>query len=165
MICPHRVPAARIQAGGRLIQEDDAGVPDQRHRQVEAAPHAPGVGEGQFPGRVGQLEAFKQRNGTCLPLTPTQVVQVGHEPQILFAGEQVVHRRELSGDADSRSNRVGLPGQIVPGHLHLPAVGVNQRGQDLHYGSFAGAVGAKQREDRPFRNIQVDAVKHHVVAK
>ena len=56
---PHRVAAARVQAGGRLVEEDDAGVADQGHREVEPTPHAAGVGGGRLPGRVDQIEAVE----------------------------------------------------------------------------------------------------------
>src|SRR5205807_350323 len=41
---PHGAAAARVQAGGRLVEEDDAGVSDQGHGEVEPAPHAAGEG-------------------------------------------------------------------------------------------------------------------------
>ena len=41
---PHRAPAARVKAGGRLVEEDHLRVADQGHRQVELALHAAGVG-------------------------------------------------------------------------------------------------------------------------
>ena len=63
---PHGVAAARVQAGGRLVEEDDAGVADQGHREVEPAPHAAGVGGGHLPGRVDQIEAVEQC-GRALP--------------------------------------------------------------------------------------------------
>src|SRR5579863_7031247 len=58
---PHGVAAARIQAGGWLIEENDAGVADLGHREVESSPHTAGVGDGQLFGRVDQIEAFEQR--------------------------------------------------------------------------------------------------------
>jgi hypothetical protein len=80
-----------------------------------------------------------------------QVAQVGHHEQVLLAGEQVVHRGELAGDADRGPDRV--------------RVGPDQGGQDVHGGGLAGAVGAEQREDRSLGNLQVDAVQHQLVAE
>src|SRR5207244_473065 len=37
---PHGVTTARVQAGGRLVEEDDARFADQGHRQAEPAPPA-----------------------------------------------------------------------------------------------------------------------------
>src|SRR6266851_5477547 len=37
---PHSVPAAGVQAGSRLVEEDDSRVADQGHREVEPALHS-----------------------------------------------------------------------------------------------------------------------------
>ena len=89
---PHRVAAARVQAGGWLIEENDAGVADQGHREVESPPHTARVGDRQRFGRVDQVKAFEQCGCPLPAFTPTQVVQVCHQEQVLLAGEQVVHR-------------------------------------------------------------------------
>jgi hypothetical protein len=155
----------RVEAGGRLVEEDDARVADQGHRQVQAAQHATGVGGRQLGGGLGQVEPLQQRGGAPPALAPVQVVQVGHQAQVLLAGEQLVHRRELAGDADRRADRVGLPGQVVTGDLHLAGVGADQGGQDVDGGGLAGAVGAEQREDRALGDLEVDAVEHDLVTK
>ena len=62
---PHGPAAARVEAGGRLVEEDDPRVADQRHRQVEPAPHAAGVGRDRLPGRVGQVEPLEQLGGAA----------------------------------------------------------------------------------------------------
>ena len=53
------------------------------------------------------------------------MVQVGHQLQVLLAGQQVVHRRELAGDADRRAHAVRVVGDVVAGHLQLAGVGGN----------------------------------------
>jgi hypothetical protein len=161
---PHGAAAAGVQAGGRLVQEDDPRVADQAHGQVGPPPHAAGEGRGRLPGRRGQVEPLQQLGRPPPPLA-AQVVQVGHQQQVLLAGEQVVHRGELAGDADRGPHRVRVPGQVVAGDAHLAAVGADQDGQDVHGGGLAGAVGAEQREDRPLRHLQVDAVEHDLVAE
>jgi hypothetical protein len=162
---PHGAAAARVQAGGRLVQEEDARVADQAHRQVEPAPHAAGVGGGRLPGRLGQVEPVQQLGGAPPAFAPAQVAEVGHQGEVLLAGEQVVHRGELAGDADHLADRVGVPGHVVARDAHLATVGADQGGQDVHGGGLAGAVGAQQRKDRSLGNAQVDAVQHHLVAE
>ena len=98
-------------------------------------------------------------------LGPAEVAQVGHQDQVLLAGEEAVDGRELAGDADRAAHRVGLAGQVVAGDPHLARVGADQRGQDLHGRRLAGAVGAEQREDRALGDAQVDAVEHDRVAE
>jgi hypothetical protein len=80
--------AARVQAGGRLVQEDDARVADQGHRQVEPAPHAPGIGDGRVAAHVGQVEPVQQLAGAAAAGTAVQVVEVRHQHDVLLAGEQ-----------------------------------------------------------------------------
>ena len=48
---PHVVAAARVQPGGRLVQEQHLRVGDQRTGQVEPAAHAAGVGLDRAVGR------------------------------------------------------------------------------------------------------------------
>jgi hypothetical protein len=162
---PHRPAATRVQAGGRLVEEHDPRVAHQGHGQVQPAPHTAGVGGGQLLGRLHQVEALQQLGGAARPLGPVQVVQVGHQQQVLLAGEQIVYRRELPGHADHAADRVGLGGQIVPGHPHLTGVGGDERGQDMHGRGLAGTIGAQQRKNRSGRDIQIDAVEHNLVAK
>jgi hypothetical protein len=99
-----------------------------------------------------------------LAAASADVQQVGHQAQVLLAGEQVVHGGELAGDADGGADRVGVRGQVVPRDPNLPGVGLDQGRQDLHGGGLAGAVGAEQREDGARRDGEVDAVQDEVVA-
>ena len=60
---PHHPPAARVKAGGGFVQEDDPGLADQRHGQVEPAPHAAGIGGERFFRGLGQIEFLQQFRG------------------------------------------------------------------------------------------------------
>ena len=60
---PHVLALGRVEAGGRLVQEDHLGAADQARGQVEAAAHAAGVGLGRPVGRVGQVEPLQQLGG------------------------------------------------------------------------------------------------------
>ena len=161
---PHRAPAARVQAGGRLVEEDDARVADQAHREVEATAHTAGVGGGGLRRRIDQAESLEQIARAPPALEATEVVEVGHEDQVLLAGEQVVDRRELAGDADRGADDVGSSGRIVARDPNLAGVGADQGREDVDDGGLAGAVGAEQREDRSLGDVEVDAVEHEVLA-
>src|SRR5215471_15277353 len=87
---PHRVTAARVQAGGRLVEENDTGVANQGHRQVEPAPHAARVGGRQLSGCVNQIKTLKQFSNAFSAFASAQVVQVCHQEQVFFAGEHVI---------------------------------------------------------------------------
>src|SRR5262245_30434328 len=38
---PYVAAGARVEAGGRLVEEDQVWVADQGHREIKPAPHAP----------------------------------------------------------------------------------------------------------------------------
>ena len=63
MICHIVAAAARVEAGGRLVEEDDPRVADQGHREVEPAAHAAGVGRGRssWPPRPGRTAPAARR--------------------------------------------------------------------------------------------------------
>ena len=60
---PHPQPGPRVQAGGRLVQEQDLGPADQARGQVQTAMHAAGEALGGPVGRLGQVELLQQLGG------------------------------------------------------------------------------------------------------
>jgi hypothetical protein len=142
---PHRPPAARVQSGGWLVKKDHPGVADQRHGQVQPALHAAGIGGCHLVRGLGHVGLPQQFVGAGTPSRPAQVMQIGHQQQVLPAGQQLVHRRVLS---DRATHLIGGAGQVVSGHARLAIVRPDQRGQDLHHRGLAGAVRAEQGEDR-----------------
>ena len=66
---PDGAAAARVQAGGGLVEEDEARIAHQPHRQVQLAAHPAGVGRGAGGGGLDQVEALEQVRGAG-PATP-----------------------------------------------------------------------------------------------
>jgi hypothetical protein len=111
------------------------------------------------------MEPLEQPGGPPPAFGPAQVMQVGHEDQVLLPGEQLVHRGELAGDTDRRADQVWVGGRVVASHPGGPTVCGEQGGQDADCGRLARAVGPQQREHRAFGHVQVDAVEHCLLAK
>ena len=57
---PQAEPAARVQAGRRLVEEEHRRLGDERRREVEPPAHAAGVGLGRAVGGVDEVEALEQ---------------------------------------------------------------------------------------------------------
>ena len=112
-----------IQARRRLVQEDDARISHQRHREVEPAPHAAGVGGGRLAGGLNQIEAPQQPARAPPPFSSPQVTQVGHQHQVLLACEEVVHRRKLSRNSDRSPDSIGISGHVMAGDPDLTPIG------------------------------------------
>lgn len=64
---PHRQAAARVQAGRGLIEENDARLTDQCHREIEASPHPARVGRKQLVRGGGEVELLQQLRDPQLP--------------------------------------------------------------------------------------------------
>ena len=74
-LVPQLVAAPRVQAGRRLVEEQDDRVGDERRGEVEPAAHAARVGAGQVVGGVGEAEALEQLGGAGARFAPRHVVQ------------------------------------------------------------------------------------------
>src|SRR6266516_3785581 len=87
----------RVEPGGRFIEEDHRRVPDEAHRDVQAATHATRVRRHLPLGRVVQPEAGQQ-----IIRDPTGVLQVpqpGDQHQVLPPAEDLIDGRELPRQA------------------------------------------------------------------
>ena len=162
---PHRAPAARVQARRRLVEEDQPRAADERHRQVEPALHAAAVGRGRLVGGLDEVELLEQLLARALPGRAAEVLQVGHQPQVLAPGEQPVDGRELAGDADrARAPRPARCRRRGRRRAASPRVGGEQRREDLDRGRLARAVGPEQREHGARLDVEVDPVEDDLVA-
>src|SRR6266542_2970849 len=93
-----------------------------------------------------QLEAVEDLDGPSPRLRRGQVVQPADHLDVLQAGEVLVHRRGLTGQADDVAERLGVADDVEPGHLRLAVVGREERGQDPNGGGLAGAVRPEEPE-------------------
>ena len=92
------------------------------------------------------------------------MVEIGHELEVLLAGEEVVDRRELAGHADLGAHALRIGPQVVSADLDLPGVGSEHRGEHVDGRRLAGAIRAEQREDRSGGDLEVDPVEDDVLA-
>ncbi|BDZ59185.1 hypothetical protein GCM10025872_28420 [Barrientosiimonas endolithica] len=144
---PHVAAAARVEAGGRLVEEDHRRVGDQRAREVEPAPHAAGVGLGGAVGRVLEAELREQLAGACLRGRPRQVIEPRDHLEVLEAAEVLVDRGVLPADADAPAHLAGLAHDVGPGHGRVARVGLDQGGEHAHRRGLAGPVRAQHSQD------------------
>ena len=157
-VCHTSMRACGVEPGGRFVEEDDRRVADQAHRDVEPASHAARVRRRLAVARVGEREAGEQVVGDRARVL--QVTQLGDQHEVLPAGEHLVDRGELAGQADRLAHVAGLGGDVEAVDRGGARVGLEQRRQDPHERGLAGAVRAEQREDAPRRHVEVDAAQH-----
>jgi hypothetical protein len=65
----------------------------------------------------------------------------------LLAGEQAVDGGELAGEADRGAHAFGVVPDVAAGDRDAAGIRPHERGQNVHRGGLAGAVGAEQRRD------------------
>ena len=97
---PEPDPAARVEPGRRLVEEEHRRPRDQRRGEVEPPPHPARVGAHQPAARFGEVEALQQLGRPRLRLALRQVVELADHLQVLEPGQVLVDRRVLAGEAD-----------------------------------------------------------------
>ena len=97
---PHPEPAARVEPGRRLVQEQDPRPPDERAAEVEPAAHAARVRLDDAVGGVGEVELLEQLVGASRGFARWQLVEPAEHPQVLATGQVLVDRGVLAGQPD-----------------------------------------------------------------
>ena len=159
-LLPDRLAADRVEAGGRLVEEEDARLVDERRGEVEPAAHAARVGADPAVGGLDEA-----RPGRAAP-------RRGARPS---ARRQAVQRRLEAGSARGRSSAGrarppgarrrssartarGLGDDVVAGDRGAAAGRAQERGQHPHRGRLAGAVRAEEGVDLALGDLEVDPV-------
>ena len=142
-----RPGCARVQARGRLVEEQHLRPADQARGQVEAPPHAARVGLDRTAGRTWSgrsAQAWSSRRESRL--------QLADHDQVGPPGEVVVERRVLPGHPAPYPGRVG-------DHIraeHLEHGDRRSRASTAHRGRLPRAVRLEQPEHASSRDRQVE---------
>jgi hypothetical protein len=159
----HRVPdlgaAARIQPGGRLVEEEHRGRQDHAHGEVEPPAHAAGVLADRPGAGVGEVEAIQQLVGAPAGGPRRQVEQPAEHHQVAAAVEDLVDRGVLADQPDPPPYVRGLRGHVEAVDRGSPAVGAQQGGEDADGSGLARPVRAEQPVHRARWHGQVEPVE------
>src|SRR3954471_11286109 len=144
----------RIEAGRRLVQEDELRIADERERKVEAA---------QLSARECADARFSLLAETHeldhLADVPRPLVIAGEELEDLPDGEKRIDGRGLEDDADAGPKRAAAAGRIGAQHPHGALVSVPVALEDLDGGRLAGAVRAEEGEHLAGLDAEADPVQ------
>ena len=148
---PRRAPRLRVEAGRRLVEEDEVGIADERDAEVE--PPLLAARERLDP-RARLLLQPDERDH--LVDVARRAVVAGEDRVRLADGEVRPQLGLLEDDADPLAEVRRRPLGIGAEHAHLAGVAVAVALEDLDGRRLAGAVRAEQPEDLAFLDREVD---------
>jgi hypothetical protein len=107
-------------------------------------------------GRIRGPELLEQFVGPPGRRAPSEVEEPARHDQVLPAGQDVVDRRLLAGEADPAAHRGRLACDVEARDLGAPRVGPQQGGEHPHDRRLAGPVRPEQPARRALGYRQVE---------
>src|SRR5208337_1569847 len=114
-ILPKVAPRAGIEAGGRLVEQQNLGMMEQSFGKFDAPLHSSGKCFYAIGGAVEQSHAGEDLVDALLEFGTAQAVEVSLMPEVLVGGELEVDALGLEDDADMAAQRSGLANGVEAG--------------------------------------------------
>ena len=136
--------AERVEAGGRLVEEEQVGVADEGEGEVEAAPLAAREqldASALLAGQAHELDELADRAAARV-VAPVHGQDLRHRQLGLGGGL-------LQDDADALAQRPLAVLGVVAEDAHLAGAACAVALEDLGRGGLARAVGSEEAEDLP----------------
>ena len=146
----------RVEADGRLVEQDQPRFVDQAAGEQQAAAHAAGElvdGVAATVAQARQVERPVDRGADV-----GDPVEAGEDGQVVLDGDVDVEVVELRHDAHLGAGRLGVAGQLVAERPQLARVGQRLPGQQPHRRRLAGAVRPEQAEADALGHVEVEPV-------
>ena len=150
------------QRGGRLVENDDAGVARQSSHNAQDG-FARGAQRAHERARIGRLDRHAGIDLFDLPpnLAPrnksARPGKTRHQRDVLADAQFVDQAEILMNKRDRHGLRMGM--DLTPAHEDLARVGLIEPGENLDERRLAGAVLAYERMDLGRHDRQVDAIE------
>jgi hypothetical protein len=152
---PEMDAAARIQARGRLVEQQKSRCSDEADAQVDPAAHTAGVGSNHPIGILGELQLLQDaRRGRLGPL-PAQPGKAADHLEVLPAGHRFLDGSVLAGEPDHSSHLRGAAHDVDPGDAQCSSVRPQQGGHRTNEGGLPRAVGPQQGHYSAGLDLQV----------
>ena len=157
-VVPDVLAGLGVEADGRLVEEEDVRVVEHAAGDLEAAPHAAGVGADDGVAAVPEVDDAERFFDARGVLFAGHVVDVGVEAHVLVGGEAVVEGRVLEDEADGLADGVPLGGDVVAGDSGAAGGRAHEGAEDVDGGGLAGAVRAEEAEYLALLHLEADVV-------
>ena len=162
---PQALALARVDARGRLVEEDELRVVHERAREREALLHAAGQRARLHVLQVEQLDVAEQLVHARVGAGAGDAVDAGEEAEVLLDGEIRVERERLRHVAGLALDALALRADVAAGDDGTAAGRLKEPAQHLDRRRLAGAVRAEKAEDLAARDAQRERVDRAVRAE
>ncbi len=160
-----------VEAGRRLVEEDDVGLGGDGAGQADALLHAAReLGRGKVADRRGEADLGQHLGRLVARLGPGDaVLRQQLEADVLPDRQAVEERAVLEQHADAVAQRLPLPPRQLQDvdavDLDRALVGLDQPEDAFDGDGLAGAGAAEDDEALPGRDVEVDAIQHLLAAE
>ena len=140
----------RIDADGRLVEQQQPRLMHQGHAQVEPAFHAAGEGPARSSARSARPMAARISSTRSARIRARQAVEFAEEEQVLAGGQLVVDGQFLRHDADQPAH-LAVAGPRLAG----PAAAPRRRSPPADRRGWTAAWSCRRRWDRAGRTSRL----------
>ena len=153
---PHLADLVRIEADGRLVEDEQIRIMQERVGQTHALAVAFGQGADQLLLHVAQAAQFLHRIGPLAFGPSADAFQGRPVFEVFLHAHLGIKGHVFRHVADTRAHLAGLAGHVEPGHAGPSAGGRKVTGQDPHGRALARAVGPEKTDDFPFLDREIE---------
>ena len=154
---PHVLPQLDVDAGGRLIEEQDLRLMRERLGDHDAALHAAGQRHDLAVLLVPERQVFQHflDEGRVRLLAEQQAAETHRRPHRL----ERVGVKLLRHQPDQRARRAIVLDEMMAADQHRTGGRIDDAADDVDQRGLAGAVRPEQREDFAARDVEIDALQ------
>ena len=160
---PELLAGEGIDAGGRLIEDEEVGVVDQGTTQAYLLLHSAGELAGGAVGERPQARGVKQGADAAGTLSVGHAEEPGEEVDVLEDAELEVEvlAQTLGHEGDARAGgvTVGGLGHVAAEDVYRAGLNLLRAGDQAHERGLADAVGADQADHTAGGDVEVEGVK------
>ncbi len=164
-LLPEAVSGDRIDPGGRLVEDQELGRMDHRHRERQTLAHAERQRLGASVDHACEVEALGKLRNARGNILRGQSIDPRMQIEVLAHAELAIEREGLGHETQAPAQRRVL-------RIHRPvedprlALGDRQEtGQHPHGRGLAAAVGAEEAEDLALADRETDPIDRCEVAE
>ena len=157
-LVPDGLAQDRVDAGGRLVDEEHFGVVDERARELEAALHAAGEVAGEDVARVEEVDDLERALDSTGAPEGTDAVQRRNESDVLLCRQVLVEAEQLGHVGEPAAHSAAEAHRVLAQDGDLALASAERAGEHPDRRRLAGSARADDAEDRPRVDLERQVV-------